>query len=98
MRLIKEIKQMTSIPMHNKPTIYCTAFEDNSGAIELSKVPKMRPRTKHINPKYHHFRKHVANKEIAIEQVRSQDQIADIFTKNLPKELFIKFRKAICGW
>jgi hypothetical protein len=68
MRLIKEIKQMLEIPMHNKPTVYCTAFADNSGAIELVKVPKMRPRTKHINPKYHHFRKHVANNEISIEQ------------------------------
>jgi hypothetical protein len=98
MRLIKEIKQMTSIPMHDKPTVYCTAFDDKTGAIELAKVPKMRPRTKHINPKYHHFRQHVANKEIAIEQIRSQDQIADVFTKNLPKDLFLKFRLAICGW
>jgi Reverse transcriptase (RNA-dependent DNA polymerase) len=97
-RLIKEIRTMTSIPMHDTPTVYCTAFEDKSGAIELAKVPKMRPRTKHINPKYHHFRKHVAKKEIAIQQVRSQDQLADIMTKNLPKELFIKFRKLICGW
>jgi hypothetical protein len=98
MRLIKEIKQMTSIPMHDKPTVYCTAFENNSGAIELAKVPKMRPRTKHINPKYHHFRQHVTNKEIAIEKIRSQDQIADIFTKNLPKDLFLKLRLAICLW
>jgi hypothetical protein len=77
--------------MHEKPTIYCTLFEDNSGAIELAKVPKMRPRAKHINPKYHHFCQNVASGEIIIQQVKSQDQQADIFTKNLPKELFIKF-------
>jgi hypothetical protein len=56
-RLVKEIRKMTNIPMHDTSAIYCTAFEDNAGAIELAKVPKMRPRTKHITPKYHHFQK-----------------------------------------
>jgi hypothetical protein len=37
-------------------TVYGTACGDNSGAIELAKGPKMYPRTKHINPKNHHFR------------------------------------------
>jgi hypothetical protein len=32
-------------------TVYGTAFGDNSGAIELAKVPKMYPRTNHVNPK-----------------------------------------------
>jgi hypothetical protein len=90
-QLVKEIKAMTNIPMHYKPTICCTAFEDNAGAIKLAKVPKMRPRTKHINPKYHHFCQHFPNGSILVQQVKSQDQLADIFTKNLPKELFLKF-------
>jgi hypothetical protein len=97
-RLVKEIKAKTKIPMNDTPTVYCTAFEDNAGAVELAKVPKIRPRTKHIKPKYHHFRKHVTNCEILVQQVKSQDQQADILTKNLPKELFLKFRMMICGW
>jgi hypothetical protein len=32
-------------------TVYGTAFGDNSGAIELAKIPKMYPRAKHFNPK-----------------------------------------------
>jgi hypothetical protein len=39
-------------------TVYGTAFGDNSGAIELAKVPKMYPITKHVNPKNRHFRTH----------------------------------------
>jgi hypothetical protein len=42
-----------------EPVMRCRVFEDNSGAVELAtsvKSPKMRPRTKHINTKYHHFR------------------------------------------
>jgi hypothetical protein len=40
-----------------QPTVKCTIFEDNNGALELAKAPKMCPRTKHIVAiKYHHFR------------------------------------------
>ena len=42
-----------------RPSLKCEVFEDNNGAIELSKAPKIRPRTKHITLKYHHFREHV---------------------------------------
>ena len=38
------------------PKVHCTVFEDNSGALELARLPKIRPRTKHINQSYHHFR------------------------------------------
>jgi hypothetical protein len=62
------------IPINDTPTVYCTAFEDNAGAVEFAKVPKMHPHTKHINPKYHHFRKHVTSREILVQQVKSQDQ------------------------
>jgi hypothetical protein len=37
------------------PHVYCKVFEDNSGALELARLPKLRPRTKHINVCYHHF-------------------------------------------
>jgi hypothetical protein len=84
--------------MDTKPTVYCKVFEDNSGAIELAKVPKMRPRTKHINTKYHHFRKYVFDGKITVEHIGTNDQVADIFTKNLSEEKFIKFRKLIMGW
>ena len=37
------------------PRIHRKAFEDNMDAIELSRLPKLRPRTKYINVVYHHF-------------------------------------------
>ena len=36
--------------------VHCTVFEGNSSALELARLPKIRPRTKHINQSYHHFR------------------------------------------
>ena len=41
------------------PNFHTRLFEDNTGAIELIFIKKLRPRTKHINIKYHHFRQHV---------------------------------------
>jgi hypothetical protein len=80
------------------PKIHCKVFEDNAGAIEIAKVPKMRPRTKHLNIKYHHFREEVKKGTVSIYHVGTTDQIADIFTKPLDERLFIKLRERIMGW
>jgi hypothetical protein len=66
-----------------KPKVHCRVFEDNAGAIEIANVPKMRPKTKHLNIKYHHFREEVKKGTISIYHVGTEDQVADIFTKAL---------------
>jgi len=87
------------IPVNiNNAAIHCKIFEDNSGAIEMAKVPKMRPRTKHLNIKYHHFCQHVQSGLLSIHAVRTEDQIADIFTKPLNEIIFKTHRKQINGW
>ena len=78
--------------------VYCKAFEDNSGGLEQAKLPSMRPRTKHINLVYHHFREYVCTRVIQLFPITTLNQLADIFTKPLPREPFLKFRKAIIGW
>jgi len=91
--------QARKLPVHAvSPTVHCRLFEDNSGAIEIAKVPKMRPRTKHLNIKYHHFRSFVQDGSVSVHHVGTADQIADIFTKPLNLELFQKHRKALLGW
>ncbi len=61
MFLIQEIRKKGFQVIANMPHVYCKAFEDNSGALELARLPKLRPRTKHINTWFHHFREHVRN-------------------------------------
>ena len=61
-------------------------------------VPKMRPRTKHINLVYHRFREEVRNGTIEVVSVDTTNQIADMFTKPLAQNLFVKFRKKLIGW
>ena len=67
-------------------------FCDNTSAINISKNPVMHSKTKHIAIKYHFVRELVQDKEIRLEYVHSNEQIADIFTKPLPKDAFLYLR------
>ena len=67
-------------------------FCDNTSAINISKNPVMHSKTKHIAIKYHFVRELVQDKEIRLEYVNSKEQIADIFTKPLPKDAFLYLR------
>jgi hypothetical protein len=98
MELINELNANGIDMATTKPKVYCRVFEDNSGAIELATVPKMRPRTKHINIKYHHFRDHVDRGEITIHAIKSENQPADILTKSLNEGSFNRHRGRIMGW
>jgi hypothetical protein len=65
-----EEAQKKGIKVNAKPCkVHCKIFEDNEGAIEIAKVPKMRPRTKYLNIKYHHFREEVKKGTVNIYHV-----------------------------
>ncbi len=79
--LMEEARKQDIPVLNATPMIHCKVFEDNAGAIEIANIPKMRPRTKHLNIKYHHFREEVKKGTISIYHTRTEEQIADIFTK-----------------
>jgi hypothetical protein len=81
-----------------KPKLHCKVFEDNAGAIKIADVLKMRPRAKYFNIKYHHFREEVRKGTVSIYHTRTEDQVADIFTKPLPEATFTKFKEWMMGW
>ena len=97
MELIKEMQERKFDIINSQPYVYCKVFEDNSGALELARLPRLRPRTKHINVCYHHFREHVRKGLIKIFPVDTKDQIADALTKPLTQNLFVRHRKLMCG-
>ena len=61
---------------------------DNNSAIALSKNHVFHKRTKHIDTRFHFIRELVNDKEICLEFCKSEDQLADIFTKPLAKDTF----------
>lgn len=98
MELLKEFQANGHKIQSVYPKVHCKVFEDNSGAIEIATVPKMRPRTKHINIKYHHFRSYVENGEITIQAITTDLQPADMLTKPLNIATLSRHRKTIMGW
>ena len=54
-RILMEMKERGFPVVVDKNKIHCSVFENNSGALAIAKLPKTRPRTKHINVKYFHW-------------------------------------------
>lgn len=98
MRFYKELAKRIPSFKYQRPTFKCKAFEDNNGALALAKAPGMKPRTKHINLKYHHFKTAVAAGDIELRKVGTNEQIADIGTKPLDAKTFEYLRKKLLGW
>ena len=61
---------------------------DNTSAINVSKNLVHHSRTKHIDVRHHFLRDHVEKGNIKLTHVRTEDQIADIFTKPLMCDTF----------
>jgi len=68
---------------------------DNTSAISISKNPVMHSKTKHIPIKYHFLREQVLEQKVKLEYVPSKEQVADIFTKPLPRETFEYLRQKL---
>nr|CAE04466.3 OSJNBa0029L02.7 [Oryza sativa Japonica Group] len=66
---------------------------DNKSAINLCKNPVLHERSKHIDTRYHFIRECVEKKQIAVEYVRSEDQLADILRKPVGRVRFLEVRK-----
>jgi len=62
-------------------------LEDNSSAIAYSKNPTNHKYTKHIATKYHFVREQVELRLIELEKVSSTENVADVLTKPLPRDL-----------
>ena len=55
----------------------------------------MHSKTKHIRIKFHFLREQVTEKNIKMEYIETKEQIADIFTKPLPRETFEYLRQKL---
>ena len=102
MNLMKEIDVIFKLHIP-APRFIVKVHEDNQSCIAMSQNPKFSPHMKHIAIKYHHFRKHVkttSNKNgfIDISYCRTEDQLADIFTKPTRDDIFFKLRRLLMGW
>ncbi|CAB1118547.1 unnamed protein product [Ectocarpus sp. CCAP 1310/34] len=72
-------------------------WEDNSGALKLTRSFRITPRTKHIDVKFHHVRSLVTDGVVDVKQISTSLQKADIFTKWLNPSEFLRARGMLLG-
>ncbi len=73
-------------------------YEDNQAGIALSTNRITSKRSKHIAIRYHFTRERIESEEIELEYIKTEHQLADIFTKPLPKPRTMKLRELVCGY
>jgi Reverse transcriptase (RNA-dependent DNA polymerase) len=75
-----------------KPTtVHC----DNTAAIHIVQNPIRHKATKHIEIRYLYAREQNERGEINVQYCKSQEMIADMLTKPLPRKQFIKLREML---
>ena len=98
MEILKEMKAHGIDIADTRAKLHCKVFEDNSGALEMARVHKFRPRTIHLNVKLHHFRSYVERGDITIYAIPTTEQLSDYLTKPLSKAMLDPLRTQVMGW
>jgi hypothetical protein len=88
----KLLNELSFLFAHSLPT---TLFCDNQGAIDLSKDSKFHARTKHIDVHFHFVHQTVAQGHIKIQYILTNEMVADMFTKSLPRVKLQYFRELL---
>ena len=68
---------------------------DKKSTIAIAKNPVYHSRTEHIAIKHHFIRDAIEEEDVQLKFCKSEEQLADIFTKALPKEKFQHFREVL---
>ena len=63
-------------------------YEDNQGAISMATNPAFLKRTKDVQIRYHFVREAVEQGTITLEYCRTDEMLADSFTKALARDQF----------
>ncbi|PON53716.1 hypothetical protein PanWU01x14_200580 [Parasponia andersonii] len=81
-RLIEELKVTSSLPIK----VFC----DNKAAIAIAHNPVLHDRTKHVEVGKHFIKEKLNEGLICMPYIPTDEQVADILAKRLPKKHFDK--------
>ncbi|KAH9697911.1 retrovirus-related pol polyprotein from transposon RE1 [Citrus sinensis] len=84
-KILEELKASNSLPMK----VYC----DNKSAIAIAHNPVLHNRTKHVEVDKHFIKEKLDSGLFCMPYIPTNEQIADILTKGLPKK---HFEKLVC--
>ena len=95
--VVKEAKWMSMLltEMGYKVRRPVTVWCDNQAAISLTKHDSDHNRTKHIDIRNYFVRDEVKKGEVIVKWIRTEQQVADIFTKSLTTQPFLTHRSKL---
>lgn len=88
---IQTLLQELRVPLSQKPILWC----DNLSTVALSANPVFHSLSKHFELDLHFVRERVIDRRIEVNHVPSYEQVADILTKPLSLDNFLKFRRKL---
>eukprot|EP00965_Chrysotila_dentata_P111409 3683513-Pleurochrysis_carterae.AAC.1 len=65
-------------------------YEDNAGAVELSKERRSCQRSRHVDRRNLKVREYVEQGSIEVRKIGTEDNVSDVFTKSLPTNVHYK--------
>ena len=83
------VNELTGIPMVPTPV-----YGDNSASITML-GSGMTKRSRHYDIEWHYMRDRMDTQEFTMTWVPTEDNLADFFTKKLPRQRFIKLRDQV---
>ena len=97
--LIRVLSKGLNLNVDCDTSFKTTVWEDNMGALTLANLEPghSTPRSKFYDSKVHWFRQFLGPLLRALK-IESTKQVADLFTKPLTREVFVRLRKMLCGW
>jgi hypothetical protein len=84
-KMLRNIFETDLVPT----TIFC----DNQSCIKLSENPVFHDKSKHIEIRYHFIRDTIQKGVVKLQYISTNEQVANILTKALPKGNFEYFRE-----
>ncbi|GKF52363.1 uncharacterized mitochondrial protein-like protein, partial [Tanacetum coccineum] len=84
------LRELHALPP-DRPTLLC----DNKSALFMTQNPVSHKRAKHIDLDYHFIRELVSSGKLYTKFVPTNLQVADIFTKSLPRTQFKMLRSLL---
>ena len=79
----RSLLNKVGIPLPSTSTI----FSDNQAAVSIAHHPEHHVQTKHIDIAHHFLRDLIQEKILNLVYIKTEDNLADIFTKSLPKKI-----------
>ncbi|GKE97641.1 hypothetical protein Tco_0020992 [Tanacetum coccineum] len=83
------LKKQDCTTMSTAKAEYIPMYRDSKSSIAISCNPVQHSKTKHIDIRYHFIKEHVEKGTVELYFVRTEYQLADLFTKALPKERLV---------